>query len=63
MLSLFEKLHINLSEWEKQAEVKYKHSMYKVLVYSLYQDLFSCFLGGFFVKNTCSLQSFNLKFK
>ena len=54
MLSLFEKLYINLSEGEKQAEVRYK-----VLVYSLYQDLFSCFLGGFFVKNTCSLQSFN----
>ena len=41
MLSFFEKtFHIKLSEGEKQAEVEYKHSIYKVLVYSLCQDLF-----------------------
>ena len=59
MLSLFVKLFI-LSE-EKQAEVRYKNFIYKVLVYNLCQDFF-CFLG-LFVRNACSLQAFNLKFK
>ena len=55
MLNLFEKLvPIKLSETKKQAEVRYKLSIYKVLVHSLCQDLFLAF-GGQFVGNTCSL--------
>ena len=42
MLRLF---HVKLSDGEKQAEVRYKHSIYKILVYSLCQDLLPCFLG------------------
>ena len=64
MLSFFEKtFHIKLSEREKQAEVEYKHSLYKVLVYSLCQDLFSWGFFVLFVRNTCIWQAFNLKFK
>ena len=53
--------HIKFSEEEKQTEVRYKHSISKVLVYSLCQELLSCFLG-FFVRNGCSFQAFNLRF-
>ena len=59
MLRLF---HVKLSDKEKQAEVRYKHSIYKILVYSLCQDLLPCFLG-FPVRNPCSLHTFNLKFR
>ena len=47
-------------EVDKQAEVRHKHSINKVLVYSLCQDLLSCFLRVF-VRNACSFQAFNLK--
>ena len=47
----WETLHIKLSEGEMQALVRYKHSIYKVLVDGLCQDFFSCFLGGFLVRN------------
>ena len=38
MLSSFEKLQISLSKGEKEAEVREKHSIYKVLVDGLCQD-------------------------
>ena len=56
MLSFFEKLFT--LKGEKQADVRYKHSIYQVLVYSLCQDLY---FGGSFVRNARSVQAFNLK--
>ena len=44
---IWETFHFKLSEVGKQPEVRYKHSIYKVLVYSLFQDFFSCFFGYF----------------
>ena len=64
MLSLFEKL-----DGEKQAEVGYKHPIYKVYVKTSFLYFFYFFFGwgeggeGVFVRNTCNLQVFNSKFK